>query len=46
MLIKANVFLFVCELRIGGVTIMRKGKSDVISDGKTGIVDSCLTKRI
>jgi len=25
---------------------MRKGKADVICDGKTGIVDSCLIKRL
>lgn len=35
-----NVFCF--SFRIGGVTIMRKGKADLISDGKTGILKSCL----
>lgn len=30
--IENNVFL----IRIGGVTVLRKGKSDLISDGKTG----------
>lgn len=29
--------------RIGGVTIMRKGKEDLISDGKTGIRKSLLS---
>jgi len=32
----SDYFLF----RIGDVTIMQKGKSDVISDGKTGILES------
>ena len=41
-----NIFWFFCAIRIGGVTIMRKGKADVICDGKTGIVDSCLIKRL
>lgn len=26
--------------RIGGITIMRKGKADIISDGKTGILET------
>jgi hypothetical protein len=35
-----NVSWLFCAFRIGGVTIMQKGKADVISDGKTGIVDT------
>jgi hypothetical protein len=40
------LFCVFCKFRIGGVTIMRKGKADVISDGKTGIIDSYLTQRL
>ena len=36
----SDYFLF----RIGDVTIMQKGKADVISDGKTGILESLFFK--
>jgi hypothetical protein len=37
-----SIMLFDVFIRMGGVTIVQKGKTDYISDGKTGMC-SCKT---